>query len=140
MKNRITIRLKDHQVKRLERELEITQASQSAYIRNLIEEALRSRDFPGIIFIDAPSGRQATIAGTGLAVWEVLETLKSYDGDRNAMLEEYYPQLSERDIRVAMAYARKYREEIERKVRRNEELADEVFNERNDPLFHDPRL
>src|SRR5687767_7796304 len=56
----------------LRRELETTAArtrrSVADVAQELLEEALRMRQCPGIYFADEPSGRTAKIGGTGLGV------------------------------------------------------------------------
>src|SRR6185503_15362277 len=63
----------------LRRELEAVAARRHRSVadiaQELLEEALRMRQCPGIYFADEPSGRTAKIGGTGLAVWEVLGDL-----------------------------------------------------------------
>src|SRR5713101_6583036 len=46
----------------------------------LLDEALRMRQCPGIYFADEASGRTAKIGGTGLAVWEVLRDVRRDQG------------------------------------------------------------
>jgi hypothetical protein len=56
----------------LRRELEAAAAQRHRSVaeiaQELLEEALRMRQCPGIYFADEPSGRTAKIGGTGLAV------------------------------------------------------------------------
>src|SRR5215831_2028315 len=69
----------------LRRELEATAArsrrSVADVTQELLDEALRMRQCPGIYFADEPSGRTAKIGGTGLGVWEVVRDF-SQDPDR----------------------------------------------------------
>src|SRR5688500_20068379 len=44
----------------------------STMVVELVEEALRMRRAPGVVFVDGPVGRRPVIAGTGLDVWEVI--------------------------------------------------------------------
>jgi len=46
----------------------------SAAAIELLNEALKMRRCPGILFADGPTGRRARVAGTGLDVWEVIAT------------------------------------------------------------------
>src|SRR3989338_1306929 len=60
----------------LRKDLEATAArnrrSVADVAQELLDEALRMRQCPGIYFADEPSGRTAKIGGTGLAVWEAV--------------------------------------------------------------------
>lgn len=70
--------------------------SVSEIAQELIEEGMRMRECPGIYFGTEPSGRTAKIAGTGLAVWEVLREYivdQDVDGIRRG-----FEQLSQAQI------------------------------------------
>jgi uncharacterized protein (DUF433 family) len=58
---------------------------------------------PGIVFTDGPAGRRATIAGTGLDVWEVIATWKEV-GERWEVLRQSYDWLTDSQLRSAIAY------------------------------------
>src|SRR5271157_5697644 len=47
----------------------------------LVEEGLRRDEFAFIDFRDSPSGRQAYIQGSTLAVWEVVWIARGYEED-----------------------------------------------------------
>src|SRR5215510_13531151 len=49
-----------------------SQRSVSDVAQQLLEEAIRTRECPGIYFAEEPAGRTAKIMGTGLGVWEVM--------------------------------------------------------------------
>ncbi|MDR7465592.1 MAG: DUF433 domain-containing protein [Armatimonadota bacterium] len=80
-------------------------------INDLLEEALRSRRFPGVVFVEGPAGRRAHLAGTGLDVWEVVELVNEY-GSPEAVLRDF-PRLTRTAIRTAQVYAGEYPEEIQ---------------------------
>jgi hypothetical protein len=44
----------------------------SCAIRALLEEAIRSRRFTGVVFREAPFGSRPCVAGTDLEIWEVV--------------------------------------------------------------------
>ncbi len=77
----------------------------------MLDEALRTRRYPGITFVEGPAGRRAHLAGTGLDVWEVAELLREYRSA--AALREHFPRLSPMAIQVAEAYAKDYQGEID---------------------------
>jgi uncharacterized protein (DUF433 family) len=81
----------------------------------LLDEALRMRRFPGIIFADGPAGRRARIAGTGVDVWELIAAYDSVDRD-TARLRQAFRWLPEPSVRAALAYYAAYPEEIDRRV------------------------
>lgn len=85
----------------------------------LLTESIKTRRAPGIVFMDGPSGRRATVAGTGLDVWELIATWKAC-GQRDEALVESYPWLSESQRRAALSYYRLYPQEVEDRLRREE--------------------
>jgi uncharacterized protein (DUF433 family) len=91
--------------------------SRSAVIEELAEEAAKSRLFPGIAF-RGPEPRRAWVLGTGLDVWEIVELHRDYEGDVAAIVENH-ASLSERAVRLALAYAERFPEEIEEQLREN---------------------
>src|SRR5215210_6658141 len=74
---------------------------------------------PGIVFMDGPAGRRASIAGTGLDVWEVIATFKSVVKDRRR-LGASYEWLSDRQLSAALAYYELYPEEIDTRIEEEE--------------------
>lgn len=96
-----------------------TRRSFSEVTQELLEEALRMRECPGIHFADEPGGREAKICGTGLGVWEVmLDYITS--GHDEKVLRESFHWLSEAQIRAGLLYYRKYKKEIDDLVAEND--------------------
>jgi uncharacterized protein (DUF433 family) len=85
----------------------------------LLEEAVRMRRCPGIVFTSGPSGRRATVAGTGLDVWEIIATRNSLGGDARRLRKAYH-WLSEPQLRAAEAYYTLYPQEIDARLKQNE--------------------
>lgn len=83
--------------------------SRSAVVEELAEEAAKVRLFPGIGFRGRP--RRAWVVGTGLDVWEIVDLLRSYEGDAEK-LRESHPLVSDRRLRLARAYAERFPDEI----------------------------
>jgi uncharacterized protein (DUF433 family) len=82
----------------------------SRVIKEMLESAVRMQHFPGIVFVEGPSGRRAHLVGTGLDVWEVVRLLQEYQTAER--LREEFPRLSSIGIQIAQAYANSYPEEI----------------------------
>jgi hypothetical protein len=76
------LRLPEELQDEIEREMRLRGATFSEVATSLLREAVRMRRVPGIVFMDGPVGRRASIAGTGLDVWEVIATFKSVEEDR----------------------------------------------------------
>jgi uncharacterized protein (DUF433 family) len=93
----------------------------SAVANELLEEAVRMKRCPGIIFTEGTTGRRARIAGTGMQVWEVIATYKGAAEDFTRLRKAYH-WLTEQQLRAATGYYNIYTEEIERLIKQNEEL------------------
>lgn len=113
----------------LRRELEATAArsrrSVADVAQELLDEALRMRQCPGIYFADEPSGRTAKIGGTGLGVWEVV---RDYSMDQDVdRLRKAFPQLSQAQITAALMYYARYRDEVQAQIDANAALTPEAI-------------
>jgi uncharacterized protein (DUF433 family) len=95
--------------------------------QELLEEAIRMRQCPGIYFADEPSGRTAKVGGTGLAVWEVLRDLGPRPDPKR--VREAFPQLSHAQVTAAVIYERRYPVEIQREIARNAALTPDVIEQ-----------
>src|SRR5437879_8129674 len=115
-----TMRLRRSLRKRLEGLAAHDRRSVAEVAQELLEEALRIRDCPGVYFADEPSGRTAKIGGTGLGVWEVLRDFVKDDDLKR--LRRAFPQLSQSQLTAALMYYRRYPEEICRRVGMNAAL------------------
>ena len=116
----------------LRRELETAAArsrrSVADVTQELLDEALRMRQCPGIYFADEPAGRTAKIGGTGLGVWEVLRDYgKDQDADR---LRRAFPQLSQAQLTAALMYYTRYRDEVQAQIDANAALTPEAIQKR----------
>jgi uncharacterized protein (DUF433 family) len=102
----------------------------SSVANEMLEEAVRTRRIPGIVFIDGGGERQVVVAGTGLEVWEVIETYRdvSEDFDR---LKACYDHLNDFQLRAAIAYATAYPDEIDARIAENESWTPERVWETN---------
>jgi uncharacterized protein (DUF433 family) len=103
---------------------ERSQRSVSDVAQQLLEEAIRTRECPGIYFAEEPTGRTAKVMGTGLGVWEVIRDYQAI-GEREDQLREIFPQLSPAQVSAARNYFLRYRDEIQRRIDENAGLTSE---------------
>lgn len=96
----------------------------NALANELLEEALKMRRCPGVIFSEGVTGRRARIAGTGVEVWEVVNEYQIVGKDIEA-LKKALPHLTERQLIAALNYYRAYPEEIDELIRNNEAVTPE---------------
>jgi hypothetical protein len=121
----LTLRVTSDLGRRLESEAALGGVAPNQTARALIEEGLRSREFPGIVFRGGPAGRRAAIEGR-LDVWEIVATWKDWAGDVGAARTQL--GLRPDQINLALAYYRRYADEIDSWIRRNEEEADRLMS------------
>lgn len=83
----------------------------------LVEEGLRRSEFGFIDFRDSLAGRQASIQGSTLAVWEVILLVRSYKADLSAVARHL--KWPEAKVQAAVNYAKAFPEEIEEALAEN---------------------
>lgn len=103
---------------------ERSRRSLSDIAQQLLEEVIRTRECPGVYFVEEPAGRTAKVAGTGLGVWEVIRDYLAA-GEREDRLREIFPQLTPAQIGAARNYFLRYRDEIQRRIDENAALTPE---------------
>ena len=119
-----TVRLRPEVERRLEEEAERVRQPKTVMLEALADEGLRMRRFAGIGFMGPEYDRRAYLLGTGLEVWEVVELYRDYGEEEKGLMLEAHP-VTERQLRVALAYHREYPEEIDRHVRENARTPEE---------------
>ncbi len=101
----------------------------STVTKELLQEAIKMRRCPGIVFTEGISGCRARIAGTGIEVWEVIASYKSMDKDLRR-LRKSYQWLTEQQLRVSIGYWKIYPNEIDHLIMQNESWTVERIHER----------
>lgn len=119
-----TLRLRPRLRAEIERIAKRTRRSFSEVTQDLIEEALRMRECPGIYFAEEPAGREAKVGGSGLGVWEVIRDYLAARRDEQA-LRKAFPRLSRAQLKACLLYYAKYPQEIESAIEENEALTRE---------------
>ena len=95
-------------------------------LAELLEEGIRMRRVPGIVFADGPTGRRARIAGTGLEVFEVIDVYRANHGD-GAKLRQWFKSLDDAQLDAALAYYQAYPFEIDARLDADEHAAIEAL-------------
>jgi len=116
-----TLRLRPQLRAEIDRIARRSRRTFSAVTQDLIEEALRMRECPGIYFADEPGGREAKVGGSGLGVWEVLRDYLAAGRDERA-LRKSLPQLSAAQVKACLLYYRRYPQEIDAEILENAAL------------------
>lgn len=124
----MSIRFREpHIMERLKAEAAIRDRSSSALAEELIDEGLRMRRHPLIIFRDGASGRRASVVG-GPDVWEVVTDMIGGDVPAYQRVEravEVFGLLREQ-VEAALAYYAEYTKEIDTQISANKAAAAEA--------------
>lgn len=123
-----TMRLSPETNEWVEREARRTRRSKGAIIEALAEEGIRMRRFPGIAFRGPDGDRRAWVVGSGLDVWEIIESYKDYGESLERLLAD--SDVAERLIRLALLYYQAYPAEIDAAV-----MANQVAQEQAQALY-----
>jgi uncharacterized protein (DUF433 family) len=124
-----SLRLPPETMKEIEQMAKETGQDFSNVTKDLLQEAIKMRRCPGILFAEGIAGRRARVAGTGIEVWEVIATYKSVKEDFKR-LQKVYHWLSAEQLKAALGYYRIYPQEIDQLIERNEEWNEEKVRER----------
>lgn len=119
-----SVRLDNEAFERLEAESRRSGRSKSEVAKSVLEEGLRMRQHPGIVFRPGPTGRRPALAG-GPDVWEVARVLRGVadrEGDVVAETAEL-TGLHRTQVEVALRYYAEYRDEIDGWIARVDEEA-----------------
>ena len=90
--------------------------SKSAVVEAFTEETARTRRFPGVAFRGEGARRRAWVVGSGLDVWEIAQMAEDF-GSLERLLADTH--LSERQVRLALAYREQYPEEVDELIAEN---------------------
>ena len=95
----------------------------TALAERYLDEGMRLDRHPGVIFVDGPAGRRPKLAGTGLDVWEVVETVKDEGNSVDAAAP--YLDITASRVDVAIRYYADHRDEIDAWTERVHRIADQ---------------
>lgn len=121
----VSVRLSPELLEEIEREARRTARPASRVIQSVLKEGVRMRRCPGIVFTEGPADRRATVAGSGIDVWEVVRVYKSCKKGFEA-LSKALPQLSRPQLEAALYYYSCYPDEIEDRLKGEEEAFSEL--------------
>jgi hypothetical protein len=117
MKRPTSFRLAEDLLERLDAEATDRGLSLSALVATILDEGLKTRRFPGIVYRDGPTGRRAGLVA-GPDVWEIIRDLKRMSGDADQRVRDLMEEteLTERQVRLAMSFYAAFPDEIEKRV------------------------
>jgi uncharacterized protein (DUF433 family) len=124
-----SLRLPVETMKEIEQMAKETGQDFSNVTKDLLQEAIKMRRCPGILFSEGTSGRRARVAGTGIEVWEVIAAYKSVKEDFKRLKKAFH-WLSAEQLKAAIGYYAIYPQEIDQLIEQNEQWNDEKLRER----------
>jgi hypothetical protein len=121
----LSLRLDTDILDSLDAESGRTGQTRSQVAKTLLDEGLRMRAHPGIVFRDGPAGRRPGLVG-GPDVWEVARVLRGIDaeGGEALRLAAELTGLAGTQVRAALRYYAAYTDEIDAWLTRVDEEAE----------------
>jgi hypothetical protein len=112
---------------RLEVEAGTLGVSVTALVTTLLDEGLRTRRFPGVVFRDGPAGRRAGLVG-GPDVWEVIRDTRAAPGRGEARIRRVAAEtgLTEGQVRLAVDYYATFADEVDARIALGEQAVAEL--------------
>ncbi|WP_419927632.1 hypothetical protein [Candidatus Poriferisocius sp.] len=101
--------------------------STTSLVSSLLDEGLKTREFPGVVYRPGPTGRRAGLVG-GPDVWEVIRDLRGWSGRGMERIEGIAEEL---DLSVSMVglaadFYSAFPEEIDTRIEANEQAAEQI--------------
>ena len=124
----LSIRFDPALLERLRRGAASRDTTPSGLAQRLVDEGLRSQEFPGVVFRDGPSGRRAGLIA-GPDVWEITSALRDSELRGEAAIEIIAAEfdLPVSRVRTALAYYGAHPDEIDAEMTDNERAAAEAL-------------
>lgn len=122
-----SFRLPEDLVFRLDEEATDQQTSVSGLVITLLDEGLKTRQFPGVVYRDGPAGRRVGLL-SGPDVWEIVRDVKRAGGRGDARIRRVAEQggLSDAQVRLAVDFYAAFPTEIDGRIAADEQAAERV--------------
>jgi hypothetical protein len=127
-----SFRLPEELLERLDNEAISAGSSATTLVTTILDEGLKTRRFPGIVYRDGPTGRRAAVVG-GPDVWEIIRALKQTTGKDERRVRTLSDELalSTTQIRLAIDFYGVNPAEVDDRIAADD-LAAEQLRERID--------
>lgn len=122
-----SFRLPDELLQRLDAEAKANSESVTSLVASLLDEGLKTRRFPGIVYRPGPAGRRAGLLG-GPDVWEVVRAVQraSGEGERRLTRVATETNLPLPRVRLAVDFYTAHPEEIDERIALDEQEATRI--------------
>lgn len=122
-----SFRLPANLLDRLESESRSSNTSVTSLVVTLLDEGLKIRQFPGIVYRNGPTGRRAGLVG-GPDVWEIVRDLRHAAGRGMARIAHLVEETGLSTARVTLAadFYATFPDEINAQLEADEQAAERV--------------
>ncbi|MFA9430740.1 ribbon-helix-helix protein, CopG family [Egicoccus sp. AB-alg2] len=122
MPSSTSFRLSEQAKARLQRLADEDGISATALLERLILEGIETLDHPGIVYRGPTSDRRPAVAG-GPDVWEIVARRRELPGAEEERIETLAEEsgVQPRQIRLALEFAVRHPEDVDRRIARREE-------------------
>jgi uncharacterized protein (DUF433 family) len=117
MRQPLSLRLPEPTLQRLGARARRRRIAPRTLAQRYVEEGLRMDEHPLVRFADGPGGRDASLIGTRLRAWQVIDVVRENGGDVAAAAD--YLELPLGLVQAAVSYYGAYREEIDDAIEDN---------------------
>ncbi len=99
----------------------------TSLVSSLLDEGLKTREFPRVVYRPGPTGRRAGLVG-GPDVWEVIRDLRGWPGRGMERIERLAEELElpVSMVSVAADFYSAFPEEIDARIEANEQAAEQI--------------
>ncbi|MBO0693154.1 MAG: hypothetical protein J2P58_09685 [Acidimicrobiaceae bacterium] len=122
-----SFRLSEELLERVDAEAAATGTSATALVTSLLDEGLKTRRFPGVVYRSGPAGRRAALA-SGPDVWEIVRAVRRTPGKGEPRLRRVAEEagLGLDQVRLAVNFYSAYPEETDARIAADETAADQI--------------
>jgi hypothetical protein len=117
-----SFRLPDDLLARVDAEAIATGTSVTSLVTSLLDEGLKSRRFPGVVYRNGPAGRRAGLA-RGPDVWEVIRAVRLAPGrgERRLHVVAESSGVALDEVRLAVEFYAAFPDEIDARIAADEQ-------------------
>jgi predicted transcriptional regulator len=122
-----SFRFSEDLLERLDQEAHASHSSVTALAATLLDEGLKTRRFPGVVYREGPAGRRAGVIG-GPDVWEIVRDVRNASGagERRLQAVAKGADLSPAQVRLAVDFYAAHPAEIDDRINADDKAAERV--------------
>ena len=122
-----SFRLPDELLARLDEEASSRGTSVSSLVSSVLDEGLKPRHFPGVVYRAGPTGRRAGLVG-GPDVWEVIRALKAAAGGAEVRVRTVAEErgLPVAQVRLVIDFYGAHADEVDERIALDAQAAERV--------------